>query len=894
MKFKKYKLGIIAYGSLIDEPGEELEAQITQHVKCETPFKIEYARLSKTRGMAPTLIPVSEGGSTVNAVILALKDDLAEADAKSILWRRETRRKNKTYEIPNPVTANSILVESVDNFNGFEKVLYTRIGSNIEEEITPEVLANYAINSILTQAGIDKKDGLRYLSTAINNGIITPLTNDYVAKILEIIPANSLDSAIAKLDIQRIEKRFNSYLDKTAVNHEKVADLINAENNLTKKFKIFGQHYSFLQSGGRIFTKDKNGFEVNKILCCCANCQKEDAGFKDKYAQYEPFLKSEFDELNNLVQSVLPYSEKLRIWDAIVGGKATLQYDFNGNEQILALTPLTSEDVKIENEFYYAQMLRRYYHNHSSMQKYFGKAFETRKANYIVQYELALFKEELKTKTIDGVRDNSDKLRFGKSVELFNCMVDGIPIDYSKSLFTYSDMFSIVAATEDYLFLKFIQNYPEISQTENYTSKKLSEAKLDARKNNNMDMAAIIQPSNEKINVFVTYAWENDEQTEKVISFTNELRKNGFEAVNDIFLIQQSASADLQAMMLKQIKGADKVIVILSKKYAEKADKMDPDSGVGMEYQLILKDIEYNLQKYILVSFEHYDISLFPLSFRKRELISLTDATKMEYLFRKLKGIAGFQFSEVAEQTPVLAIKAIPDFQLKKKHDVNVTMPDSYDDDTPNVWDISTAENELNIAVEANDLGQIKSVIQNNSFLLYDIYERKGGALPIFHNIPIGKNIIDFAWLNDSSSGPEWVLLHIAEPGIEVIDTEGKITKKVLDAIETVKALANYFELNPSEKKRILGAVAKFKFLLIIGRFEQWQREEAQKWRLQHNKTSNIEIRSYNTFTRSIAEINEKPGLFYRFNQFHSTSSHEKLEDHWKSYSYMDDYRKWL
>ena len=53
------KIGILAYGSLIDDPGIEIEPLIKKRIKnIQTPFKIEIARKSTTRGDGPTLIPV--------------------------------------------------------------------------------------------------------------------------------------------------------------------------------------------------------------------------------------------------------------------------------------------------------------------------------------------------------------------------------------------------------------------------------------------------------------------------------------------------------------------------------------------------------------------------------------------------------------------------------------------------------------------------------------------------------------------------------------------------------------------------------------------------------------------------------------------------------------------
>ena len=56
----KHRIGILAYGSLIDEPGLEIEQLIIHRINCLTPFKVEYARKSGTRGDGPTLIPTEK------------------------------------------------------------------------------------------------------------------------------------------------------------------------------------------------------------------------------------------------------------------------------------------------------------------------------------------------------------------------------------------------------------------------------------------------------------------------------------------------------------------------------------------------------------------------------------------------------------------------------------------------------------------------------------------------------------------------------------------------------------------------------------------------------------------------------------------------------------------
>ena len=76
-------IGILAYGSLIHEPGCEIAPAIIRQIFCRTPFKVEYARKSNSRNGAPTLVPDNRG-TKVTAQILVV--DLTLCEAKDCLY----------------------------------------------------------------------------------------------------------------------------------------------------------------------------------------------------------------------------------------------------------------------------------------------------------------------------------------------------------------------------------------------------------------------------------------------------------------------------------------------------------------------------------------------------------------------------------------------------------------------------------------------------------------------------------------------------------------------------------------------------------------------------------------------------------------------------------------
>ena len=196
MNKPKPTVAILAYGSLIDEPGAELAPIISITIRdVFTPFNVEFARKSSSRGDAPTLIPCSNG-TPVRAALLVVETSAEEV--ANMLWRRETRTIDTTRCYPGPRAdrPNAVVVEQITNMAGFDRVLYTAIGANITL-LTPHHLAELAISSVRTAPfGLD---GITYLVNAKSNGIVTPLSPAYEAEILRLTQAESLECALASL-----------------------------------------------------------------------------------------------------------------------------------------------------------------------------------------------------------------------------------------------------------------------------------------------------------------------------------------------------------------------------------------------------------------------------------------------------------------------------------------------------------------------------------------------------------------------------------------------------------------------------------------------------------------------------------------------------------------------
>ena len=201
-----HHIGILAYGSLIDQMGEEIKSSMETTVESvETPFEVEFARSSSSRDGAPTLVP-SQGGAKVKAKIFVLKDGTTEKEAKDMLYRRETNQVGSG--ISYPTRPNAVRIKRCENFSNVKVVFYTCICPNIDC-LTASKLAKLAIKSARAEAGKKCRDGISYLLGAKNNGIQTPLMGEYEDEILRQTGTSNLEEAWKKIRAE-IEASFTS------------------------------------------------------------------------------------------------------------------------------------------------------------------------------------------------------------------------------------------------------------------------------------------------------------------------------------------------------------------------------------------------------------------------------------------------------------------------------------------------------------------------------------------------------------------------------------------------------------------------------------------------------------------------------------------------------------
>ncbi len=177
-----------------------------------------------------------------------------------------------------------------------------------------------------------------------------------------------------------------------------------------------------------------------------------------------------------------------------------------------------------------------------------------------------------------------------------------------------------------------------------------------------------------KQKIFISYAsGESKEHKDDVISFTNYLRQLGFRAISDTTEMGENTAIHFPEMMVRNIQEADKVIIILSKTYKNKADNFK--GGVGFEYRDIISEIDQNKNKYIIAVFQRPEMineefikEVAPKHLSKRQVISLFNTDE---LLRKLTDTPQYSFDKIADTIPRVKSAPIEPFKgrLRDKND---------------------------------------------------------------------------------------------------------------------------------------------------------------------------------------------------------------------------------
>lgn len=198
-----------------------------------------------------------------------------------------------------------------------------------------------------------------------------------------------------------------------------------------------------------------------------------------------------------------------------------------------------------------------------------------------------------------------------------------------------------------------------------------------------------------------------------------------------------------------------------------------------------------------------------------------------------------------------------------------------------NIWNIEEVEKNLQNIFEKNSEIELLKLLKENTFLFYELVERKFTMQPIFHEVNFGARYrCDFLWFSDRSDYPQWVLVEIEKPKGNLFNRDKTTSNYLKKGIEQIKNWKKYFEEFPLEKERIFkNKHIKFRYILVIGSKEDWNKDENSKiWRRYDD--SQIEIRSMDIFNRAINHIKEDRRGFWCFEENPKTLEPSKLDDY--------------
>lgn len=176
------RVAVMAYGSLLYDPGPELGPLIQERLPRRTPFPVEYGRVSAKWGGGPVLVPHGDGGR-VEGALLVLTPACDLGKAVEALRVREG--------LPSPQG-----VVEVEAGDPELMVIAASLPRNLPlPDMTPAELGRRAAKSVAH----GELNGVAYLRGALEAGVETPRSRAYAREVLELAGADDLEEAERRL-----------------------------------------------------------------------------------------------------------------------------------------------------------------------------------------------------------------------------------------------------------------------------------------------------------------------------------------------------------------------------------------------------------------------------------------------------------------------------------------------------------------------------------------------------------------------------------------------------------------------------------------------------------------------------------------------------------------------
>lgn len=157
--------------------------------------------------------------------------------------------------------------------------------------------------------------------------------------------------------------------------------------------------------------------------------------------------------------------------------------------------------------------------------------------------------------------------------------------------------------------------------------------------------------------VFISYCQENIEFSDKVLAFSDRLRREGIDTILDQY--EESPEEGWPRWMENSINNSEFVIVICTEEYLNRL-MMKTEYGVGkgvkwesnIIYQHLYND-ETLSKRFIPVVFSHKDTKFIPLPLKGISYYNVTDKKRYDQLYWRLRGVTKSNKPELGELRPL-------------------------------------------------------------------------------------------------------------------------------------------------------------------------------------------------------------------------------------------------
>lgn len=159
------------------------------------------------------------------------------------------------------------------------------------------------------------------------------------------------------------------------------------------------------------------------------------------------------------------------------------------------------------------------------------------------------------------------------------------------------------------------------------------------------------------IKVFISYSWDSEEHQDWIANLAATLRRYGIQADFDSSKVQYN----LYQMMVQKISSYDKIVVVVTQRYTDKANSFS--GGVGTETKLLLNHYVNDESKIVVVKRENCDV---PFYLQGYEFIDLSIETEssIENLVRKINDIPKYSLPSVEQVGKTVGSKQVDGFNM--------------------------------------------------------------------------------------------------------------------------------------------------------------------------------------------------------------------------------------